>query len=105
VRIDQNVVLRDVGEECGDVTDSAHIGGQVVDLIDVLGRFQAVFPEAQVELPEIVGSGLLILRHFNINAANPVTIGLQPLDEMMANESTGTSYQNSSLILHFVNSP
>jgi hypothetical protein len=34
-----------------------------------------------------------------------VAIRLQPLDQMMTNESTGTSYQNSSLVPHFVHSP
>jgi hypothetical protein len=34
-----------------------------------------------------------------------VTIRLQPLDEVMANESTGTRYQNPCLVPHFVHSP
>src|SRR5207302_696061 len=105
VSVDQNVVLRDVGQECGDVTDSAHVGRQVVDLIDIARGFQTVLPDAQVKLPKIVGCRLLILRLFNIHAANPVAIGLQPINEMMTNESTGTSYQNSSLASHVLNSP
>ena len=105
VRVDQDVVLRDVGEERGDVADAAHVGGEVVDLIDVASGGQAVFPHPQVQNLKIVGSGLLILRLLDIDPTHPMTIGLQLLDQMMTNEPTGASYQNPSFVSHFLNSP
>src|SRR5579872_1011545 len=105
VRVDENVVLGDIGQERRDVTDAAHIGREVVDLIDPLGRREAVFPHAQVQNLEVISSRGFVLGMLNVDPTYPVAIRLQTLDEMMTDETTCPSYQNTSLVCHCVYSP
>jgi hypothetical protein len=56
----------------------------------VAGRLERVVPEAQVEELELVSRGWLELRLFDVNATYPITFGLQTIDQMMADETSGT---------------
>src|SRR5207247_5982346 len=50
MRVDQDVVAGDVGVKSSDITDAAHIGGQVVNLIDTTPRgLQAAVPATKIE--------------------------------------------------------
>ncbi len=100
VRVDQNVVFRDIGQERGDVADAAHVGRQVVNLIDVLCGSQAVFPDSQIENLKIVCCRSFVLGVFHIYPAHPMTICLQPFYKMMTDEPTCTRYQNPRFICH-----
>src|SRR5579863_1215207 len=105
VRVDQNVVFRNIGQERRDVADAAHICSEVIDLVHALCGSQAVFPHAQVQNLKVVGSRGFVLGMLNIDPAYPVAILLQTLDEVMTNESTRPSYQNPSLFCHCFYSP
>ncbi len=80
VRVDQDVVFRDIGQERGDVANPAHIGRQVVDLIDVLCGSQAALPHPQVQNLKVVRGRGFVLRVFQIHPTHPMTISLQTLD-------------------------
>lgn len=90
VRVDEDVVVRDVSELRGYIADTAHVGGKVVHLMDAAGGLQSVMPEAQVEQLEFVGRGGLKFGLFDIDAAHPIALCLEALHEMMADETSGS---------------
>ena len=68
MRVDQNVVLRDIGQKRRDVADAAHVGREVVDLVDALRGRKAVLPDAQI-----------VARQFNWGWEPPPPQGWYPL--------------------------
>src|SRR5262245_6862625 len=100
VRIDQDVVPRDVGVVCRNVADTTHIGCQVIDLVDVLGRLEAVLPEPQIEQGEVVGRTWLELRRLDVRTPDPETLVFQPPDEVMPDKTARAGHKNPWLIRH-----
>ena len=72
VEFDQRIVVQNLGMIRADEAHAAHVGGQGVNLVDVLGCLEAVLPPAQVNELEFIGGGGRILRMFQIRAAHPV---------------------------------
>lgn len=89
MRIDEDVVTRDIGEAGGDVADASHIGGQAVDVIDAAGGLKTIGPLPQIEQLEVVGVRGLELRLFEIGAAHPIAFELEPLHQVVADEPSG----------------
>ena len=52
VHVDQHVVVHDQCLVGLDEADATHVGGQVVDLVHLSGRFEARIPTAQVQALE-----------------------------------------------------
>ena len=101
MRIDEDIVAADVGMIGRDVTDAAHVGREVVDLIDAAaGGQQAVFNLAQVENFHLVGGAGFVLRHLDVGAAHPVAVLLQTFNQVVADESSRTGYEYPLLLGH-----
>ena len=94
--VDEDVVARDVGELRRNVSDAAHVGGEVIDLADVSGGLQRVVPEAQIEELEFVGFRRFEFRLFDVDATHPIAFGFQAFDEMMADKTSCPGDQNTS---------
>ena len=100
VGVDQDVVARNVCQAGGDVADAAHVGGQVVHLVDLSRGQQGIVPVAQVEQLEFIRCRLFVLGQLDVHAADPVSVGPEALDQMVPDESTGACNQDASLRLH-----
>ena len=102
VRIDEDVVAADVGMIGGDVANAAHVGREVVNLVDAAARGQqAHVLLAQVRDLEFVGSAGFVFRILDVDSANPVAFLLKTTHQMMTDKSTRSSYQDSFLRTHF----
>jgi hypothetical protein len=84
----------------GDVANAAHVGGQVIYVIDVRGCFQAVLPAAQVEKGKFVGRAGLKFGGLEIDAPDPKTFIFQPPDEVVPNKATRAGYQDPGFSRH-----
>src|SRR5581483_749791 len=93
LRIDENIVAADIGMERGDVADSAHVGGKVVNLIDAAtcGK-QAVLVLAQIENLKLIAGAGFILGILDIGPPDPMAIRFQPFDQMMSDETARARY-------------
>src|SRR6266571_5956179 len=90
---------------CGDKADSAHVGGQVIHLVDPASDCQEAFVEfSQVQNLEFVRGRGFILWLLNVGSPNPMTFRLQPPNEMVANETASASYKNASIFRHVLRS-
>ena len=92
MRVDQHIVVHDHGFVVLDVADAAHVGGEIVDFgaSRAPQRSLALLPPPQIQQLELVGRRRAELRVFEIDAPDPISIGLERGDEVVANESTGT---------------
>src|SRR5262249_49702198 len=93
MNINERVVVQDLGMIGGDEHHATHIGTQGIDFIDSVGRLQAILPSALVKLQKLVSTTRLIFRRFQIGPSHPVALPLQVLNQMMADEATGSSYK------------
>src|SRR5579863_6565776 len=101
VRIDQDVVLADRSVISSDVTDPAHVGGKVINLIDAAtGGEQAIVSFAQIQNFEFVGRAGFVFRMFYIHAAYPVPVGFQTTNQMMTDESSRSRDQQTLPRVH-----
>jgi hypothetical protein len=99
--VDENVVAADIGMGSGDITDAAHIGGEVVNLVEAVARGQfAMLDLAKIQNLELIRGTGLIFGIFNVGAPDPVAIPLQSFYEVMPNESSRARYQNPLLSAH-----
>ena len=90
VQIDGGRVVHDVGVVFAgeDIARPAHVGGQLIDLVEAaVGDLAADGLIAQIADEEIVGLGLGEFGKLEIDAANPEPLALQALDQMAADES------------------
>ena len=102
VRVDEDVVAADVGVIGGDVADAAHVGSEVVDLVDAAaGRQQALVVFAQIRISNSSAAACFVLRLLDVDSAHPVAVLLQTTHQMMTDEATRSSYQDSFLRTHF----
>ena len=79
-----------------DETHTAHVGGQLVDLGEMVSRLQtqsalAALGCAQIEELEFVSVRGRELWLFDIDPAHPVVPGLQESGQVMADEATGAT--------------
>src|SRR5881628_2138878 len=85
----------------GDEADSAHVGGQVIHLVDPTSNCQQTFVEfSQVQNLEFVCARSLILRLLNVGSPNPMAFRFQPLHEMVPNKSSRAGYQDAIALCH-----
>jgi hypothetical protein len=77
------------------VSGSAHIGRELIDLIDTGYDIAHHILVAQICHDEFVRGRLGEFVPFLINAANPVSLGLEPFHEMSSNETARTGYECS----------
>src|ERR1051326_2240452 len=102
VDVDQHVVVHDHSLVMLDEADAAHVGGEVVNLVDAAGRLEAVAPATQVEQLELVGARSFVFGKFDIDAADPVSAVLQVAHQVVSNEATRTSHQYTSRRAHLL---
>src|SRR5215469_6266385 len=88
VRIDEDVVARDIGVIGGDVADAPHVGGQIVNLIYFAARRQTVFEDSQIGDLEVIGRAVLVFGLLEVGAAYPAAIMLKTLYQMVADKAT-----------------
>ena len=72
-----------------DITGATHVCRKLIDLVEAAidnGATKTLVP--QVADHEIVGFGLRKFVKFQVYAANPKSVFLQPVDKMAANETT-----------------
>src|SRR5690606_36236769 len=98
VRVDEDVVTRNVRMVAGDVPDPTHVRGEVVDLVHAAGGHEAVVPAPQVEQLELVCGVRLELWFFDVGPPHPVAVRFQVLDQVMAYEAARAGDQ--SRLLH-----
>ena len=61
---------------------------------------QRIVPVPKVEQLEFVRRGRFVLGHLDIDAPHPVPLSLQPLNQMMPDESSGASDKYACLSSH-----
>src|SRR5262249_5406008 len=72
-----------------DITSATHVCRKLIDLIEAAINYGATKPLVpQIADHEIVGFGLRKFVKFQIYAAHPKSVILQPLDKMAADEAT-----------------
>jgi hypothetical protein len=88
--IDQNVIATDVGVIRGNVANAAHVGGEIVDLIDSPARSQeAVLGLTQIQDFEVIAGRNFIFWVLNVNAADPMAVRFETLYQVVPNEAAG----------------
>ncbi len=87
--IDEGVVPGQLGVEFRDVADPAHVRGELIHVLDAEDGVGAVVQRPEVCGHELVGGAGLELGPFQVHAPDPKSVGLQPLDEVVADETTG----------------
>jgi hypothetical protein len=100
MQVHERVVADDDGLVALDEADAAHVGGQSVDLVDAARRLEAVVPALEVEDLELVRRRRFVFRVLDVDAANPVSLGDEIFDQVMADESAGAGHQDSYFIRH-----
>ena len=105
VRVDEDVVVEDLGVVLRDEAHPPHVGREGVDVLDRLPvvrarGLQAVGPAAEVQQLELVGARLLELGPLDVDAADPVALVLEVVDEVVADEATSTGHEDAFLISH-----
>jgi len=100
VHVDKRVVAGDIRQKRRNIPDSAHVGREVVDLVDVPRGLQAVIPPAQIQNLKLIGCGLLVLRVLDIHTTNPGSIALEPAHEMMPDETACAGDKNALVVSH-----
>ena len=77
-----------------DKAGPAHIGGELIGLVKFpIDHLTAKVGVAQIADGKVVGLALGIFMKFQIDAAHPEPIPLQPLDQMPADKAAGAADQ------------
>jgi hypothetical protein len=88
-----------------DISGPTHICGELIDLIDVPQNLVCDRDITQVAYDEVIGSRSVELGIFQINTPYPITIPLEPANQVTANKSASACNENSlHLNLLFVRS-
>jgi hypothetical protein len=85
--IDEGIVDGDFRMEMTDVPDAAHVGGEMVDLVNVLRDPYAIVVIAQVRDNELVGGCLFELRTFDVGPTHAVALPDKIFNQMVPNET------------------
>src|SRR5271170_3301660 len=96
VEIDRRRIVHDVGVILAGENKSgaAHIGSELIDLIEpLIDYLTAKISVAQIADRQVVCFALRIFTEFQIDAAYPKAVLLQPLDQVPADEAPGPTHQ------------
>src|SRR5690606_34288333 len=104
VEVDRGRVVHDVGVVVAgeDVAGPAHVGGELVHLVDGGAAGDAVEEGgtdagvAEVAEDEVVGGVVAELVALEVDAADPVALGLEAVDEVAADEASGAADDGGS---------
>ena len=99
VQVDLRRVVHHVGVVLAgeDVTGAAHIGGQLIDLVEAaVDGFTAHGRVAQVADDEVIGHGFAEARILQVHAAHPKAFLFQSLNEVAPDEAARTADQCST---------
>src|SRR5207248_9948097 len=99
--VDQRVVDGDFGVERADVADTTHVGGEVIDLVDILSAAQALVVVAQVRDLKFIRRRALVLGIFEIGATDDISVPDKILDKVMSDKTARARYQRGFPISHF----
>jgi len=103
VDVDQGAVAHDLALGRMDEPHPAHVGRKLIDLAGGLvsdpdgGLAGGLL--AQVQEQEFGGSAGGKFRGFDVHAAHPIALALEPFDQVTADESTGSAYDRSFHLL------
>src|SRR5262249_26369404 len=81
--------------------DAAHVGGEMIDLVDSLGDTQALVIAAQIRNHEFVGRSRLVFGMFEVGAANEVPEPDKVLDQVMSDKSASSGNECRFPVAHF----
>src|SRR5690349_15695239 len=95
MQVDQRVVVEDLRMVRGDEAHAAHVGRHGVDLVDIASRAKAVVPAAQIQQQKFISRGRLVLGSLDVHTAYPVATFDQVLHQVVTDESTSSSNENS----------
>ena len=84
----------------GDVADPAHVGREVIDLVDILGGLPAVLRKPQIQQLELVGRTGLEVGCLYIDAPDPKSVRFEAMNEVVADEPASARDQNARFSLH-----
>jgi hypothetical protein len=76
-----------------DIADPTHVSGQVINLVNILGSAEAIFPEPQVQHGEFISKTGFEFGDFNVHSPDPKTVVFQPAYKVMPNETTRAGHQ------------
>ena len=93
--VNQHVVGRNLGVDRRNVSDAAHIRGQMVYLINALACHKAVISSPEIKQLKLMGGRPLVLRFFDVNAPDPIPSVDQILYQVVAYEPACASHQCS----------
>ena len=78
-----------------DVAGAAHVGGELIDFVDAIDDIGNEVWIAQVAYNELVGRRGGKVMNLEVDGANPVPFRFQTLDQVSADEPTGTVDEDS----------
>jgi len=88
--------VHDIRAYGGDEADSAHVCGQVVDLVNAFRGPEAVLPDTQVEgQPFRIVLFLDVVVESCVSDSDEVALPVQFVGEMASDEAASSSYQDS----------
>src|SRR2546426_7860825 len=93
--VDQHVVVHDLRLVALDEADPAHVGREVVDVLDPARRLEAIGPPAQIEQLELLSGRLLVLRTFDVDAPHRVPLADEVLRQVVPDEAAPTGNQHT----------
>ena len=101
MHVDQHVVVHDLRLVALDEADPAHVGREVVDVLDPVGRLEAIGPPAQIEQLELLSGRRLVLGKFDVDTPHPVPLADEVLRQVVPDEAARTGNQHT-FTLHLV---
>lgn len=90
VRVYENVVTAERRMVRADVTDAAHVRGELIDVVHALHGAGAVLEETEVGDEELVGGRGLELGLLDVNATHPIPSGFKRPHEVVTDEAAGS---------------
>jgi hypothetical protein len=97
IEVDGGGVVLNIGVVLAgeDVAGTAHVGRQLVDLLDTLDDGPDDVWIAQIAEDELVGGRGGEIVRLEIDGANPVVFGFETFNEVAADEATGSIDENA----------
>ena len=90
MKINEGIVVQDLGMVTGNEAHATHVSSQGVDLISTVCGLKTIFPSSKVKQQKLVGSREVELRIFHIHTPYPVSLTLEIGHQMMTNKATGS---------------
>jgi hypothetical protein len=88
--VDQKIIPGQRSVVRSDVANATHVRGKVINVVRTCCRGGASLIEAKVADKHFIGFAVFVFRVFDIDATHPMSLGLEPFDEVMTDKSASS---------------